>query len=180
MAKIIYVTGGAQSGKARWAVNYMGSLDNVIYMCAFGRIRQSIESRIRFHCEKNGINWDIQADSRNLSELVRGHKFAILDNLAEFTERAIREKCDNLADISQEQRREIENQVSDEIAELIWEVKEINGTLLILSIEMGLSPTPSDPSQEIFRKILGNINQRIASKATEVYLLVSGIPSKIK
>ena len=180
MAKIIFVTGGAQSGKARWAVNYFGVLDNVMYMCAYDSLKKTIEERINFHCKKNSISWAVQPDAKNLSQLVKGHKFSILDNVGEYTNRAIREKCDDLANISNELRNEITKQVADELTDLIWEVKEIDGTLLILSVEIGMSHIPGNLAQENYREILGNINQRIAHQAHEVYLIISGIPSKIK
>jgi adenosyl cobinamide kinase/adenosyl cobinamide phosphate guanylyltransferase len=103
-----------------------------------------------------------------------------LDNLGEYTNRAIKEKCSDLGNIAPELRKEIEKQVAAEITELIWEVKEINGTLLILSVELGFCPVPSDPDQRVYRKMIGNINQRIANQCSEVYLMVSGIASKIK
>ncbi|MCL1866960.1 MAG: bifunctional adenosylcobinamide kinase/adenosylcobinamide-phosphate guanylyltransferase, partial [Oscillospiraceae bacterium] len=67
-----------------------------------------------------------------------------------------------------------------EITELIWQVKEINGVLLIISLELGLCPVPCEPDKRVYRKMMGNINQRIAGQASEVYLMVSGIASKIK
>jgi len=180
MAKIIFITGGAQSGKARWAVNYFEPCDNVAYMCVYDSLERDIADRIAFNCDKHGISWDIMTDADNLAERVKGHKFAILDNLGEYTNRAIRAKCANLAEINAELRREIEVQIIDEIAELIDEVKEIDGTLLIISLELGFCPVPADPAQKAYRKILGNVNQRIANLASEVYLSASGIHFKIK
>jgi len=52
--------------------------------------------------------------------------------------------------------------------------------LLILSVEIGMSHIPGSKAQEVYREILGNINQRIANQASEVYLIISGIPAKIK
>jgi adenosylcobinamide kinase/adenosylcobinamide-phosphate guanylyltransferase len=180
MAKIIFVTGGTQSGKVRWAVSYLGSMDDVMYMCAYDRLETSIAERIEFHCKKNAINWSIQTGARELHKLVKGRKFAILDNLGEYANRTIREKGYALAEITREQRIEIEKQVSDEITELIWEIKETNGTLVIVTVEVGLGSAPAESEQEMYRTILGNINQRVAHLSTEVYLMVSGIPSKIK
>lgn len=180
MAKIIFVTGGVQSGKARWAVNYFGSMDHVKYMCIYENLEDTISDRINFHCEKNAVAWAIETNAKSLEKLVKGHKFAILDNLAEYTNRAIREKCSNLKDLTAEIGLEAEKQVIDEITELIWEVKEIDGTLLILSVELGFSPVPADRAQRIYRRVLGSVNQRIANQSSEVYLMVSGIPSKIK
>jgi len=180
MAKIIFITGGAQSGKARWAINYFEPLDDVMYMCIYNSLEKDIAERITFNCNKHGISWDIQTDAKNPEELVKGHKFAILDNLGEYTNRAIRERCSDLGSITKEARKEIEKQIVDEIIELIWEVKEIDGTLLIISVELGFCPVPSDPAQGVYRKMMGNINQRIANQCSEVYLMVSGIANKIK
>jgi adenosylcobinamide kinase/adenosylcobinamide-phosphate guanylyltransferase len=180
MAKIIFVTGGAQSGKARWAIDYLGLLDDVMYMCVYDTLESDILNRIKFNGDKHGISWNIQEGAKNLNELVKGHKFAVLDNLGEYTNRAIKAKCDDLGNIAPELRKEIEKQVADEIIELIWEVKEIDGTLLILSVELGFCPVPSVPEQRVYRKMMGNINQRIANQCSEVYLMVSGIASKIK
>lgn len=180
MAKIIFVTGGAQSGKARWAVNYLASLDNVIYLCIYDHLKSSIADRIRFQNEKNGIDWDIRTSARNLHEMVRGQKFAILDSLGEYTNYIIRENCDDLTKTTGVERMEMEKKVADDITELIWEVKETDGTLLVLSTEMGLGPVEKGSEAEMFRKMLGNINQRVANQASEVFLLVSGIPMKLK
>jgi adenosylcobinamide kinase/adenosylcobinamide-phosphate guanylyltransferase len=183
MGKVIFITGGVQSGKARWAVNYFGSLDDVMYMCAYPQLEKDIADRIEFNCKKQEINWNIQIDAENLDDLVRGHKFAVLDNLAQYTNKIIRRTIGedgDLGSITPEQRKEVEKQVIDDVVELIWEVKEIGGTLLLLSLELGLCPIPSDPAQKVYRKMMGTINQRIAAQATEMYLLVSGVPCKIK
>jgi len=180
MAKIIYITGGAQSGKAHWAVNYFGLCDDVMYMCVYDTLEDDIKNRIMFNCEKNGINWNIQTGVSDVITLAKNQKFVILDNLAEYTNRVINSKCDNLGEIPREDRKAIEKYVVDEIIELIWEVKETNGTLLLISAEFGFCPIPTEPDQRVFRKIMSNINQRIANQASEVYLSVSGIHTKIK
>jgi len=180
MAKIIFLTGGAQSGKARWAIDYLGLLDDVMYMCIYGDLEEAVLNRIKFNNDKHGISWNIKENATELNELMKGHKFAILDNLGEYTNRAIKAKCDDLGTIAPELRKEIEKQVADEITELIWEVKEVDGTLLILSVELGFCPVPYEPAQKVYRKMMGNINQRVANQCSEVYLMVSGIASKIK
>jgi adenosylcobinamide kinase/adenosylcobinamide-phosphate guanylyltransferase len=180
MAKIIFVTGGVQSGKARWAANYLSALDNVAYMCVYDTLDKDVSDRIAFNCNKLDISWDILCGADNFDQLVKGHKFAILDNLGEYTNRVAKEKGFNLSDITLEQRAEVEKEVVDALIALIWEVKEIDGILVILSVELGFCPNPEGAEQRAFRRILGNINQRIANQSSEVYLMVSGIPMKVK
>ncbi|MCL1844685.1 MAG: bifunctional adenosylcobinamide kinase/adenosylcobinamide-phosphate guanylyltransferase [Defluviitaleaceae bacterium] len=180
MAKIIFITGGVHSGKARWAVNYFGAMDYVMYMSVYDEMDKETADRIEFNCDKYGISWDIRTGVSSLNELFKGHKFAILDNLSEYVNRVIAQKALNLANLSRDERMEIEKEIIEEVIELIWEVKEVNGILLILSAELGFSTVPCEPEQAMYRKILGTVNQRLANQATEVYLLVSGIHMKIK
>jgi len=39
---------------------------------------------------------------------------------------------------------------------------------------------PPEPLGRRFQDLLGMVNQKIAASATEVYLVIAGIPSKIK
>ena len=59
-------------------------------------------------------------------------------------------------------------------------VVEINGALVIITLEPGFSVMPLSSEQTSFRDILGAVNQRIANTAQEVYLSVSGIQFRIK
>jgi adenosylcobinamide kinase/adenosylcobinamide-phosphate guanylyltransferase len=180
MAKIIFVTGGVQSGKARWAANYLAALDDVMYMCVYDSLEKDTADRIAYNCNKRDINWEIVEGARDFDALMKGHKFAILDNLGEYTNQIVKEQNIDLANITSQQRKEVEKQVVDTLNTLIWEVKEIEGILIILSVELGFCPNPSGAEQRAFRRMMGNINQRIANQSSEVYLTISGIPMKVK
>ena len=51
---------------------------------------------------------------------------------------------------------------------------------IIVSNELGMGLVPSYPLGRYFREIAGKMNQIVAETADEVYLVVSGIPMKIK
>ncbi len=51
---------------------------------------------------------------------------------------------------------------------------------VIVTNEVGWGNIPADPGVRSFNEILGKTNQRIATEMDEVYLMVSGIPLKIK
>jgi len=46
--------------------------------------------------------------------------------------------------------------------------------------ELGMGLVPAYPFGRVFRDVAGRVNQRLASVADEVYLLVSGIAVKLK
>ena len=59
-------------------------------------------------------------------------------------------------------------------------VMEVNGAMVIITVEPGFSVYPMDNEQSSFIDIMGAVNQRIANTAQEVYLSVSGIQYKLK
>jgi adenosylcobinamide kinase/adenosylcobinamide-phosphate guanylyltransferase len=54
----------------------------------------------------------------------------------------------------------------------------LNGVLITNEIGMGI--VPENPMARAFRDIAGRVNQALAALSDEVWLLVSGIPVKIK
>jgi adenosylcobinamide kinase/adenosylcobinamide-phosphate guanylyltransferase len=51
---------------------------------------------------------------------------------------------------------------------------------VMVSSEVGMSLVPAEPLGRRFQDLLGTVNQRIAATATEVHLVVAGIPLEIK
>ena len=180
MAKTVFITGGAASGKSRWAVSSFASCDNVLYMVIADRIDDDTIARINYNCKKNDVEWDIRTSVTDITEAVRGRKFTIFDNLGAYVNHIIMKKCPDIDDMTDELRREIEREAINDVTELMDIVKESNANVLIISTELGFGPLPENKSQRWFREIIGNVNQRIANLSTEVYLSASGIPFKIK
>ena len=54
------------------------------------------------------------------------------------------------------------------------------GDIILVSNEVGLGLVPENPLGRYFRDIAGSMNQIIAAESDEVYMVVSGIPVKIK
>jgi adenosylcobinamide kinase/adenosylcobinamide-phosphate guanylyltransferase len=52
--------------------------------------------------------------------------------------------------------------------------------LIVVTNEVGLGIVPAIPLGRVFRDALGRANQALAAAADEVYLLVAGIPLRIK
>jgi adenosylcobinamide kinase / adenosylcobinamide-phosphate guanylyltransferase len=63
---------------------------------------------------------------------------------------------------------------------------ELNGLLalrahvILVSNEVGMGIVPAFPLGRVFRDALGRINQRAASACEEAYLLVAGLPLRLK
>ena len=180
MARLTYIVGGASSGKTRWAITFFEKWDDVLYMTIEDNVDPDLMNRINHNCEKHGIEWDIRLAADNLSEMVKGRKFSILNNLGAYTNRIVQQQCPDLSKMTDELRRKIEKQVVNDMLDLTDQVKEDNGSLLIISTELGCCPIPSETEQWWFRKILCNVNQRVAHMCDEAYMASSGMVMKMK
>lgn len=180
MAKSIFITGGAASGKTRWAITYFEMFDNVLYLCVSDEVDKDSLSRIQFSNKKNGIEWDVRTGVTNPTKEIDRHKFCIFDNLGAYVSNAIKARCQDTANITKDEMHNISQEIIKEITDLMYTVQDIDGNIIIISLETGLSVCPQDKEQLIFREILGAVNQRIANICSDVYMSVSGIQFKIK
>jgi len=73
-----------------------------------------------------------------------------------------------------------EDVAASKAAELAASIKRIPGTTVVVSNEVGLGIVPSDALTRKFRDAAGRVNRVVAEAADEVFIVVSGIPLKIK
>ena len=111
---------------------------------------------------------------------IKDHKFFIFDNLGSYTSNVMHEIAADIENITTEERDKIRSVVVDNVIECMNKVEQLNGAMVIITIEPGFSVCPKDPEQISFREIMGAVNQRIANTAQEVYLSASGIQFRIK
>lgn len=181
MSKTILVTGGASSGKSRWAITYLAACDYVLYLSPSENISGDTLNRIEYVNKKNYVEWDIKsAVVKDPAETFSDHKFVIFDSLASYASSVMSEMCPDMSAVTVEKEKEIEKRIVDDVISMFDKIMEIDGTMVIITLETGFSITPENYAQAVFRKILGNVNQRIANMCSEVYLSASGIQFKIK
>ncbi|MGN1137190.1 MAG: bifunctional adenosylcobinamide kinase/adenosylcobinamide-phosphate guanylyltransferase [Oscillospiraceae bacterium] len=181
MSKTILVTGGAASGKSRWAVSYFAACDYVLYLCTADAIDEDTKRRIEYGNKQNYVEWDIKEGAdESLVELIGDHKFIIFDSLASYTSKMIHRMCPDTSKLDENMKKEIEKKVIQDVMDMYDQVMVIDGSMIVITVETGFSVTPEEPEKRIFREIIGAVNQRIANMSNEVYLSASGIQFKIK
>jgi len=79
-------------------------------------------------------------------------------------------------------RREeaLEKFIFARVEEFLEKTCRFPATFILVSNEVGWGVVPEHYLGRLFRDIAGKVNQMIASRAEEVYLVVAGIPLKIK
>ena len=182
MGKIAFVLGGARSGKSAWAERRALELEaegrTVVYIATCERRPDDAEmsDRIARHRSRRPSSWSTVevpfAVAEELERLMPG-TVALVDCLSLWVS--------NLLLAAPEKGHEA---TSDEILERVEEfldsARRSSADVIIVSNETGCGVVPTSRLGRLYRDILGWANQAAAREADEVWLLVAGLPQRIK
>lgn len=185
MGKLIFVTGGARSGKSRFAEELLTEIDRPLYIATAIPFDDEMKERIKIHRERRDDRWVTAEQYRGLGQVVDRYGETcggiLLDCITVMvTNLMLEDACREWEGINQDEIDAIEEEINYEVDELIGAVRRFEGTAVIVSNEVGMGIVPANPLSRHFRDIAGRVNQKIAFSADEVYFTVSGIPVKIK
>jgi adenosylcobinamide kinase/adenosylcobinamide-phosphate guanylyltransferase len=184
--KVVLVTGGARSGKSTFGENYISQLaSRIAYIATAIPFDDEMKSRIQHHKNTRPAHWTTVEKyfeiDRVLPDIAVEHDGIILDCVTLMVSNLMLESPDidwsspDPALVNQIQTAAIEHAAA--IVETL-RAQGLNGVLITNEIGMGI--VPENPMARAFRDIAGRVNQALAALSDEVWLLVSGIPVKIK
>ena len=173
MGKVIFITGGARSGKSGFglclAEKHGGRL--VYIATAQARDREMAE-RISRHKEARGAAWESVEEPENIAEALHGIEggTVIIDCLTLWLSNLLEKN-------GSEGFEEIASGRADSLAGAL---KNFRGVAIVVSNELGSGIVPADGPARAFRDAAGRVNQIIAQAADEAYLVASGLPVRLK
>jgi len=185
MGKLIFITGGARSGKSSYAERLAEDIKgNILYIATAIPFDDEMKLRIKKHIERRPKNWTTLEAYKNfnikLPELLEDKSGVLLDCITNMVSNLILEKCDDEMNIKILEAQDIQKYVEEEKEKLMKVVEKEEIPFIMVTNEVGMSLVPEYPLGRVFRDIAGTVNQMIAAKADEVYFCVSGIKIKIK
>ncbi|OPX43767.1 bifunctional adenosylcobalamin biosynthesis protein CobU [Ruminiclostridium hungatei] len=185
MGKLIFITGGARSGKSTFAEQKAGELgDKVLYVATARRIDREMEQRIARHILRRPAGWETFEGYKNLDieleGIIRDKSAVLLDCITILITNLMLDEGFDWDSFSREKAEEIEDTILHQIERLISLSKMSSVPFILVANEVGLGLVPPTAMGRDFRDIAGRMNQLIARTADEVYFCVSGIPMKIK
>jgi adenosylcobinamide kinase / adenosylcobinamide-phosphate guanylyltransferase len=177
--KLIFIIGGARSGKSNFAEKMaVDSGKSVAYLATAQPLDEEMAFRIEKHREKRLNTWETYEEPIRVRELVSRlgleKEVILIDCLTLLTSNLLLRKEDKVED--PEWQKEILLEI-EKLAEISFRV---TAQVIIVSNEVGMGLIPDNTLGRVYRDILGRANSIIADKADEVFLMVSGIPLKIK
>jgi adenosylcobinamide kinase / adenosylcobinamide-phosphate guanylyltransferase len=171
--KVHFITGGARSGKSRFALTIGESYDlKKVFLATAEPRDEEMTERIRRHREERGNGWytieePVEVVSR-LAEHAGPDIVIVLDCITLW--------ISNLMMISGENHGAAEA----EIKRLAGYLATCSSPVIAVSNELGMGIVPADPISRLYRDLVGLANQEIARVAGTVTLMVSGIPLFLK
>ncbi|MBI5440109.1 MAG: bifunctional adenosylcobinamide kinase/adenosylcobinamide-phosphate guanylyltransferase [Deltaproteobacteria bacterium] len=168
---IIFVTGGARSGKSLFAQRLVESWKGDLVYVATGEPRDDeMRARIRKHREDRGPRWSTAEEPLDLPRVLDGTSGAgvLVDCLTLWTS--------NLLEAAGEDPGALEARLAAFFAAL----ERYSGRLCLVTNEVGLGIVPENALARRFRDLAGRVNQGAAARSTEAYLVVSGLPVRLK
>lgn len=182
MGKIILVTGGSRSGKSEFAEKLLSKEDNVLYIATSMITDKDMEERVKIHRHRRNPKWSTYEGYRKLGNVIRdsSEKYALIECIGTLVTDIMFEKNRDFDRISADEIRELEYDILNEIKSMVLSAKKSCGTVIFITNEVGLSIVPSYRLGRIFSDILGRVNQSIANNSDDVYIVVCGIPLKLK
>lgn len=186
MGKIIYITGGARSGKSSFAEKKVyESEKEKIYIATAISFDEEMKERVRLHKIQRGEDWITIEGYKNISNILSEYKnlnkIILLDCLTNMvTNNMIMDRDVDWDKITQESLRDIESEIKNEVQDLIDFIKDSSLDMIVVSNEVGMGLVPPYALGRYFRDIGGRMNQLVAKESDEAYLVVSGLELKLK
>lgn len=173
MSKIIFILGGARSGKSTFAVKLAKeSKKKKIAFIATGQAWDSeMKKRISLHKQNRPGTFTTFEEPYNAAAQFKriANKFDIIivDCLTLLLSNLLLKKYG-------------EKKIVIEMNNILTASKKHKITLIMVSNEVGLGIVPQTRLGRDFRDIAGKVNQIVAQNADSVFFMVSGLPWKIK
>ena len=170
MSRIIFITGGARSGKSSHALALASAAKGEkVFIATAQALDEEMAERIRKHQAERGPEWrvvDSPIDLASALHETRQTSGAVLvDCLTLWVSNLL---C-------------AEKDTTHAFTNFLNEIESPRqGDLLLVTNEVGLGIVPENELARKFRDLAGRLNQDVAARAHEAWMVVSGIPVRLK
>jgi adenosylcobinamide kinase/adenosylcobinamide-phosphate guanylyltransferase len=182
LSKITLVTGGSRSGKSTFGEGMLKEKDKVLYIATSVITDDEMRERVAIHKERRNKNWETYEGYKDLKKVIKESecKFIMLECVTTMITNLIFDKYLDFDNISKEEIQVLEEMISEQFKEVISACKESDKEIVIISNEVGFGLVSEYKLGRIFTDISGRINQLLGKLSDDAYLVVAGLPLKLK
>ena len=178
----ILITGGARSGKSAFAQELALKLgEPVLFVATATAGDQEMAERIEQHQRERPTGWSTFEATTHIGGQIPGRignaRVVIVDCITLLVGNIFGQYEPQGERID---TRQVEQDVSAEIDELMECMKRVDARFIIVTNEVGTGLVPPSRVARLYRDLLGKANQVLAEISDEVYLMAAGLPVRIK
>lgn len=168
--KIIFVTGGQRSGKSMFAEKTALSMSsNPVYIATARAFDDDFRQRIKLHQERRGSMWTTYEEPLDVASIpLRSSDTVLFDCVTLWATNCFFHFNEDIVKALSFMERQSESVIAS------------GADIIFVTNEVGLGGVSPNAMQRHFADLQGSVNQHIASLSTEAYLILSGIPLRIK
>ena len=169
--EIVFVLGGARSGKSSWALEYTEKhYDSYMFLATAEVMDEEMADRVRLHKEVRGPKWQLREEPLEIAQVletdVAGVEAVLIDCMTIW-----------LSNVLLKQGEEKVPVYRDRFIEALAQTK---ASVIIVSNEVGTGIVPEHSLGRQYRDMAGFLNQQLAAAADKVVMTVAGLPIFLK
>lgn len=165
---VTLLLGGARSGKSHYAQQLGERAQRVVYLATAQPGDEEMRRKIELHRSSRPRHWQTIEEPLALAEAIARHgascDLMIIDCLTFFAANLLQALGDDQGPVEA----------------LCLALQSPACSVVLVSNEVGSGVVPEYPLGRRFRDLLGEMNQRVAGVASNVFLLVAGLPLVLK
>lgn len=186
MGKLILVIGGKRSGKSDFAQGLAETFgESILYIATLvPEDDEEVKSRIACRKALRPQGWDTleayDGIARHIEEFGAAYDGIVLDRISVLVTQLLGDYNAMWESVPVSGVLEIEKGIQQKVREVVSAAKSVPSPVIMITNELGMGSRPTDRFNKIRRDITCRVNTKVAAQADEVYLMVAGIPVKIK
>ena len=179
-AELWFVTGGARSGKSRFAERLAAETGReVVYIATMEPLDQELVERVAAHRASRPAGWSTLEAPLDPAGALAGAApaaCAIIDCLSLWV-------SNRLGPLGRDPLpaavARLERELEAEVERLLDAARAREVPAIVVTNEVGSGVVPAYPLGRAYRDLLGRVNQRVAIAADRAWLLVAGRPLEL-
>ncbi len=171
--RTIFVIGGCRSGKSRHAIDLAESMnpEKPVFIATCVPGDEEMADRVEKHQQERGRRWTTIEAPLAMPEAISENSSA---------ESVVVVDCLTLWISNLMTAPELGDRLSNAASDLVQSLESAQGTVILVSNEVGAGIVPENRMAREFRDLAGRVNQAVAACADQVEWMVAGIPVSIK
>lgn len=169
------ILGGARSGKSGYAETLAadgGGPVRYLATAALDPADADFAARVAVHRARRPAGWTVlETAGTDLPSLLEGPGATLVDDIGTWLTGRID---------ARQAWESPRGTVAGEMDALVRAVHACRGRVILVSPEVGWGVVPATRSGRLFRDELGSLNQRLAAVCDEAFLVVAGLPMRLK